>query len=226
MQVITFDADDTLWDMGVRVQVGMTVLAQTLSPLLQQEAASIESALTAAVAHIWGTTNSQTLDYLQARRQAIGQILRGAGLSDDGLADEMLRVYLAARDADLFIFPDARDTLTALKRQYIIGWITNGTSLPHEVGLQDYFDFAINWHTLGIRKPRPEIFEHAAALAGVDPSQILHIGDNLEADVAGIQGVGGIGVWYNYHQQVNSTRIVPHHEIHRLWDVVDVVAQL
>ncbi len=226
IQVVTFDADDTLWDMTARVRSGMTVLAQAITPYLKMEAAEAEAILHATVAEIFATTDPATIDYLQARRQAIGRLLEKAGWGDDGVADEMLKVYLTGRDANYFIFPDAVETLDAIKGQYKLGWITNGTSLPHEVNLQEYFDFAIHWHTLSIRKPNRQIFEHAAVLAGCEPSQILHVGDSLEADVAGIQGVGGIGVWYNPFERPNDTNIVPDYEIHRLREVVEVLAQL
>lgn len=226
IHAVTFDADDTLWDMTARVRSGMSVLAQAITPYLKLEAAETESILYAAVAAIFASSDPSTIDYIQARRQAIGQLLVKAGWGDDGVADEMLKVYIAARDADYFIFPDAIETLEALKASYKVGWITNGTSLPHEVNLQTYFDFAIHWHTLSIRKPNRQIFEHAAVLAGCELSQILHVGDSLEADVAGIQGVGGIGVWYNPFERPNETSIVPDYEIRHLHQVLDILAQL
>jgi len=44
---------------------------------------------------------------------------------------------------------------------------------------------------VGVSKPRPQMFEQAAARLGLRPSEILHIGDLEPTDVAGIHGVGG-----------------------------------
>jgi FMN phosphatase YigB (HAD superfamily) len=48
---------------------------------------------------------------------------------------------------------------------------------------------------LGIRKPRPEIFEAVAEGLGLEPREILHVGDSLSADVAGASAVGMRTVW-------------------------------
>jgi FMN phosphatase YigB (HAD superfamily) len=48
---------------------------------------------------------------------------------------------------------------------------------------------------VGFRKPRPEIFEEVARALELAPSEILHVGDSLEADVAGAAACGMQTVW-------------------------------
>jgi len=48
---------------------------------------------------------------------------------------------------------------------------------------------------MGIRKPRPEIFEEVARALDLEPNEILHVGDSLEADVAGAAACGMHTVW-------------------------------
>ena len=48
---------------------------------------------------------------------------------------------------------------------------------------------------VGIRKPRAEIFHATLRKLGVEPGEALHVGDRLEADVAGAAGVGMEAVW-------------------------------
>jgi putative hydrolase of the HAD superfamily len=43
---------------------------------------------------------------------------------------------------------------------------------------------------LGLRKPRPEIFEHTLKALGVRPSEALHVGDMLAADIVGASSIG------------------------------------
>jgi FMN phosphatase YigB (HAD superfamily) len=50
-------------------------------------------------------------------------------------------------------------------------------------------------HELGIGKPDPRIFRHACDLAGVLPSQVLHIGDDLDLDVRGAREAGLHAAW-------------------------------
>jgi len=63
-------------------------------------------------------------------------------------------------------------------------------------GWQPFFAAAVISHRVGVIKPRPEIFEIAAAQLGVasGPS-ILHVGDDLGADVFGAQRVGWRTAW-------------------------------
>lgn len=50
---------------------------------------------------------------------------------------------------------------------------------------------------VGASKPAPQVFEEALALAGVGPDDALHVGDSLDADVAGAQAAGIDAVWLN-----------------------------
>ena len=48
---------------------------------------------------------------------------------------------------------------------------------------------------IGLCKPRSEIFAAVADRLGVAPDEIAHVGDSLEADVAGAAAVGQRTVW-------------------------------
>jgi putative hydrolase of the HAD superfamily len=50
-------------------------------------------------------------------------------------------------------------------------------------------------HDVGLRKPRPEPFAAALGALGVPASEAIHVGDNLEADVAGAAAAGLRTVW-------------------------------
>jgi putative hydrolase of the HAD superfamily len=65
--------------------------------------------------------------------------------------------------------------------------------LLHRHGLLHHFEFVVDSGQVGIRKPSAEIFERALAEASVDlrqPSDVLMIGDDWEADVEGARGMG------------------------------------
>jgi putative hydrolase of the HAD superfamily len=46
-----------------------------------------------------------------------------------------------------------------------------------------------------VRKPRPEIFAEALRRLEIAPEQALHVGDNLDADVAGAAALGIRTAW-------------------------------
>lgn len=59
------------------------------------------------------------------------------------------------------------------------------------------FPVIVDSGKLGIDKPDPRIFEHAAALLDVKPGQLLHIGDSWEADVQGALSASASAVWFD-----------------------------
>lgn len=58
-----------------------------------------------------------------------------------------------------------------------------------KLGVIEYFDLVITSHIVVYKKPMQEIFRITAELLGLEPNQIIHIGDSL-ADVEGALGAG------------------------------------
>ena len=93
------------------------------------------------------------------------------------------------------VFPDALAALEALRaRGLIIGavsnWIWQLPELLHSLELVAHFDFVAVSARVGYEMPHPEIFRYALRQAGVEPDEALHVGDHIDADVAGAQSVG------------------------------------
>lgn len=61
-----------------------------------------------------------------------------------------------------------------------------------QLGVRHYFDFVICSYNVKAAKPDPKIFQHALAVAGgkIEPSEALHIGDDLQRDYLGARGSG------------------------------------
>lgn len=97
-------------------------------------------------------------------------------------------------------FEDVNETLTGLQNRKIdLGVISNLWSFPAEqifddtTGLGAFFPKRNRIYSfeVGYRKPEPQIFEEAIRrMPGLDPDEMLMIGDNLEADVLGALAVG------------------------------------
>jgi putative hydrolase of the HAD superfamily len=93
------------------------------------------------------------------------------------------------------VFPDVHPTLVALReRGLIIGAVSNWAwQLPElldGVGIGPFMDFVAASARIGYDKPHPGIFEWALEQAGVPAGSVVHVGDHLDADVAGARGVG------------------------------------
>lgn len=119
----------------------------------------------------------------------------------DAVAAGLTRVHMGAlRDA--VRVPDHHEpVLVALARSYRLGLCSNfsdaetARAVLGEAGFVPHLRSIVISEEIGIRKPRPEIFEAAAAGLGLEPREILHVGDSLAADVAGASAFGMKTVW-------------------------------
>ena len=80
---------------------------------------------------------------------------------------------------------------------------------------------------LGVGKPDPRIFDRALAMLDVPPRQAVHVGDSLEADVAGARASGIGAVWVNRSGVPAPTgHTKPDHQIRSLAELPTLVDQL
>ncbi|HLB27647.1 MAG TPA: HAD-IA family hydrolase [Dehalococcoidales bacterium] len=133
-----------------------------------------------------------------ARYQQIVLSEIGAGMADDPQAimkrlvrlDELYRQQLG-----FVLYDDVLPALGSLKeRKLILGLVTNMDADMKRVcrglGLTDYLSVIITSAEVGASKPKPKIFLAALEQAGVKASEAIHVGDQLDIDVAGAIAAG------------------------------------
>jgi HAD superfamily hydrolase (TIGR01509 family) len=116
---------------------------------------------------------------------ASGSVVHGATMA---FCEEFMR-YVR-------IDKNAKNTLEQLHGKYKLGIVSN-FAIPECVfkllerdNLAGFFDVVIVSGAVNKRKPRPEIFQAALAKLGVDAENTAFVGDTVEADVQGPQGIG------------------------------------
>jgi putative hydrolase of the HAD superfamily len=108
--------------------------------------------------------------------------------------DELLEALLAALDFRLY--PEVRKTLARLRADgarlvVVSNWDVSLHDVLARTGLAPLVDGAVISAEVGVAKPDPAIFARALVVAGgVQPGEALHVGDSLEADVAGAKAAG------------------------------------
>jgi putative hydrolase of the HAD superfamily len=130
------------------------------------------------------------LNYLQVSEQS----------RTDSLMDRLVNAYTRSILSDLPVpMDDAPGVLSTLEaRGFRMAVICNTGRTPGKVlrvilerlGMGKYFSVQTYSDEIGLRKPRPEIFQQTLAELGVQPSEALHVGDTLASDVAGALGIG------------------------------------
>ena len=93
------------------------------------------------------------------------------------------------------LYDDALPSLQALHEAGIrLGVISNWEEwleqLMANLGVVDFFDFAVVSGVCGVEKPDPQIFQLALEQAGVLPSEAVHVGDSMRDDVHGAAQLG------------------------------------
>jgi putative hydrolase of the HAD superfamily len=123
-------------------------------------------------------------------------VVRTLGLPEEILPE--LNRYIDERFADPTIYTLFPDSLEAVRRLKDAGFTVGITSnwswhLPEvceRLGLAPYLDFLVVSARVGAVKPHPRIFEETVESAGVPPEAIVHVGDDIEADVIGALQAG------------------------------------
>jgi FMN phosphatase YigB (HAD superfamily) len=110
--------------------------------------------------------------------------------------------YLAAAVADIF-WPNEPlcALIPRLKQRYrlVLGSNTNAIHarrfVPQFAGILSHFDALVLSHEIGVRKPRPEFFQHIVKVSGSPASRCVFI-DDLPANVEGARASGLHGIVY------------------------------
>lgn len=109
---------------------------------------------------------------------------------------ELNQVYRDERSDRAEAIEGWPEALAAARSHGPIGLITNFNDGPMQrekirgAGLEGQFDGVYISGELGVWKPEPGIFEHAASDLGVDPRECVHIGNNIQSDVDGALAAG------------------------------------
>jgi putative hydrolase of the HAD superfamily len=120
-----------------------------------------------------------------------------AGIASDVVFAEMFpQLWNAFAEAGRWSMrPGAIETLSKLRaRKFRLAIISNFDRRLHAVldglGITALVDGVFLSVEVGVAKPDPRIFEHAARSLGLEPCQLLHVGDSVMADAAGAVSAG------------------------------------
>jgi HAD superfamily hydrolase (TIGR01509 family) len=124
------------------------------------------------------------------------------GLSEvDQLGESWTRIHMDVLREAVTVPAHHEAILMTLALDYRLGVCSNfshadtARAILEEAGLDRHLTTIVVSDEVGIRKPRPEIFEAVAESLALGPSEILHVGDSLQADVAGAARAGMRSVW-------------------------------
>lgn len=207
INLITFDLDDTLWD----VRPALIKAEQAQNVWLQQH---YPRAIENRDSH---DLNQRKKDLIKQqphlihhisrfRQIFLEQLLLDAGVPPNEACDAAMQAFGAfiARRNDVELFKHAESVLEELNQDYTLAAITNGNADVSQTPLAAFFSFALKAEDVGAAKPAPDLFLAAMAQANSSPEQIVHVGDSHDHDIVGAHGVGIRSVWLTSEQQPST----------------------
>lgn len=201
IKVITFDLDDTLWDVQKVLRGAERRLAAWLQDHAPAAAALYRNGEDVAAMRqdLIAAQPQLAHDISGLRLEVLFVLLRRAGherAAARRLAANAFAVFLQARH-DVTFFAGALDALRTLSRRYTLGALTNGNAEPKKLKLDRYLSFSFCAADVGASKPAPDLFHKALAHNGVGPGEAVHVGDHPSHDIAAAARVGMHTVWTN-----------------------------
>jgi HAD superfamily hydrolase (TIGR01509 family) len=210
IDAVLFDGDQTLWDFEKVMHRALTaVLAELRAARPGAGSATLSVADLQADRHdVAGETEGVEFNLARLRHLGFARSLQrlhgqraapdgdsGAGRSDEDLAAQLTATYFDHRDRDPALFADTLPCLEALRTEYRLGLLSNGSRLPEVVGLGGFFDAVVFAQDHNVAKPDRGIFTVAETLMGVDPGSAVLVGDHPLNDVVGAKRSGWHAVW-------------------------------
>lgn len=197
VDALSFDGDGTLWDHEAAMTVALEAAARWFADNgYRHPGGAVTVEWLTRIRDGIARRTAASVPLAEIRRDAFGEALRRCGGHQRGI-QEVLELYMATRRSVLRSFDDVPEALRALARRYPIALVSNGNTLPGQVGLDDCFRVVIHAETVGVSKPDPAIFTRACSRLGIDPARCLHVGDDPFDDVAAGRAVGMPVLWCN-----------------------------
>ncbi len=231
---VFFDLDSTLLDNStgreavLHVCRQVSAMQQGLDPdRLRKTSGEVWSSYRAEMQESWvlGKTDS-----LAVSREAWRRSLELCGCSSRAVVEAAVQIHAQVTRENFRLYEDVAETLAALKKANVrMALITNGPSDLQRSKLQildieHWFDAVVISGEIGRAKPAAAVFDRAVRQTGIRPADVWHVGDSLEADVAGARAAGLTAVWLNRTGKTrNAEDPEPHFEIETLAGLTNIL---
>jgi putative hydrolase of the HAD superfamily len=229
IRVITFDLDDTLWDVRTVIGNAERAMRNRLEASAPGVLAVFDDGRGQLIRERVARERPEIAHDLSALRETVvHEALLEAGVSQGSarlIARDAFETFLAARHEVTF-FDEVLPTLARLGDRFVMGALSNGNADPARLGLGRFLTFSFSAAAVGAAKPAPAMFQAALAHTGVAPFEAIHVGDHPTDDIGGAAAVGMHTIWFNQRAREWPTSAAPSREVRRFEDLVAAVAEI
>lgn len=220
--LVTFDLDNTLWDVDTVIRNAETAMRAWLREHVPEvvqlyddgAVADIRAAVLADMPELRHDLSRFRLEVVRRSIVSIGHGEREAA----ALAAQAFDVFYEGRHQVRY-FDHALEVLEDLAARYTLAALTNGNADFRRLGLDRYFSFGYSAADVGASKPAPNIFRAALTHALAEPHQAVHVGDHPVDDIRGASDVGMHTVLVNIDGRAHTLETQPTASIGSLADL-------
>lgn len=230
VKAMSFDLDDTLYDNYPYIRRA----EQQLMDFLHQSFAKTRH----TDMSFWRKFKARLLfahpelhaDMGVLRKKTIQQGLFACGYSEAEAqqGSEQCFHYFYQQRSDFKVDAGIAAVLKRLAKKIPLVAITNGNVDLGRIGIGNHFQLCLKASIKQPMKPSPQMFSLAADYLGIAPQQILHIGDNMHADVFGAINAGFAAAWYARNRQMSlgheQVRVLPHVQLHHFSELEQLIS--
>ena len=210
IRAVVFDLFDTLVDLDFDSLVRVEIAGKPLPPsavALHEATRSRHAISFDAFAEALAEVDLAFRDSHYSQHREVPTELRFTALAerlgakDPDLPGLLTSVHMGMFRGQVRVPAHHAPLLAELGAARVIGLCSNfshsqtAVDILEEADLARHLGAVVISDAVGLRKPRPEIFEAVLGKLGVAPEQALHVGDSLRADVVGAAQIGMKTAW-------------------------------
>lgn len=225
IKTVSFDVDGTLWDFERMSLLSLEAALLGLKHIdpLAAELLDVEK-LTELRDRIYNELRREVTDLNIIRCQSFIRGLEEIGRPNEALGFHLFKIYKHHQSVGKVPFLDVQPTLESLGAGCVIGLLSNGNSYAHDLDLADLINFEVFGQDHGgIEKPDTRMFQIALEKTGCTAIEMVHVGDSLEADVAGATAAGIKNIWVNRNRDATARRANANFEINTLLNLPNIL---
>ena len=208
LRAICFDLDNTLWAIEPVLERAGRILADWMQlryPRIPERYSPDD--MRAARAALMLELPHQAHDLAWLSVENIARLAESVGYERD-MAQEAFAVWHAARN-QCVPFDDVLPSLARLGTRYRLATLSNGNADLAKIGMAHHFEVRLHAAELGWAKPDPRTYSALARALTLEPAEILFVGDEPQADVAGPRNAGMQTAWMNRGAQAWPDDLAP-----------------
>ncbi len=221
IQHIFFDLDNTLWDHRRNAYL-------TIKNLFEKEEINLRYNVDFEEFHsvyheinekLWENIRDGLIDKEYLRKHRFYDTFKHFNVDNEQLSMYFEEHFLDKILNHNALVEGAEHILEYLKaKHYTLHIISNGFKEVTErkcilSGIAPYFQTITSADSVGVRKPRPEIFEYSLKLAGASKEESILIGDDWIADVVGARNFGMDVIFFDVlkeNRQEEGLKVIQH----------------